>query len=103
MKLIRRQCLIDITFCFLGLGSNFFFCLTSCGCFMLLEDLIQSFLVIADHTFCFTVCTVQGMIIKILKFFLSSQCVSPPGHSYSFNPIDSFTKEVIKSGALPVP
>ena len=58
---------------------------------------------IADHTFCFTVCTVQGMIIKILKFFLSSQCVSPPGHSYSFNPIDSFTKEVIKSGALPVP
>ena len=34
---------------------------------MLLEDLIQSFLVIADHTFCFTVCTVQGMIIKILK------------------------------------
>ena len=66
-------------------------------------DCIKSYLLVGGTALSLTVCTVQGMIIKILKFFLSSQCVSPPGHSYSFNPIDSFTKEVIKSGALPVP
>ena len=67
---------------------------------MFLQDLLKICLVVLDGFGGIFTGLIQGDLVKVLQLFIYCHYISP---AYSFNPIASFTYEVIKSGLRPVP
>ena len=83
-----------------GLSFDFCLCSLDSGLFMFLQNLLEIVLVVLDGSGGIFTGLIQGDLVKMLQLFIYCHYISP---AYSFNPIASFTYEVIKSGLRPVP